>query len=254
MRLSTSRSKHNLCAPALAASLFAASLAPSASAQTAPEVFQASGAAKADIQGVVDAYRAALGNLNPNVAGSFPNGRREINWDGVPDALSAPNNFPPNFFNKNSPRGAVFFSPANTFQVSAKAGIAPIEFDNLQPGLSSLFATFSPQRLFTAFDPRTETLFFVPGSNVPATTSGFGAIFTDVDRGDSTKIEFLDAEGTVLWSGFVPKANGNETFSFLGVKFEGNPLFMVRITVGGNQDVSVMDDFIYGEPQPVSAN
>jgi hypothetical protein len=60
----------------------------------APVVFEASGASPADIQASVDDFRAFLGVLNPNVPGSFPSGRREINWDGVPDAFSAPNNLP----------------------------------------------------------------------------------------------------------------------------------------------------------------
>src|SRR5437868_8958461 len=37
--------------------------------------------------------------------------RSEINWDGVPDALAAPNNLPANFFNVNSPRGVVLATP-----------------------------------------------------------------------------------------------------------------------------------------------
>ena len=62
--------------------------------------FSATGPNPAAIQGTVDAYRAALGTLNPNVAGSFGTGRREINWDGVPDQFSALSNLPVNFFNK----------------------------------------------------------------------------------------------------------------------------------------------------------
>src|SRR5207249_7459015 len=126
----------------------------------APVVFEASGASPADIQAAVDAFRTFLGALNPNVAGSFPSGRREINWDGVPDAFSAPNNLPANFFNANSPRGVVFFTPGSGFQVSANLGVAPIEFDNLRPDASRKFTTFSPQRLFTALaSPITEILF-----------------------------------------------------------------------------------------------
>jgi len=56
-------------------------------AVAAPVVFEASGEGPADIQGAVDDFRAFLGPLNPNVAGSFPSGRREINWDGVPDVV-----------------------------------------------------------------------------------------------------------------------------------------------------------------------
>jgi hypothetical protein len=53
-----------------------------------PAVFQAAGPAadptqEAVIQGVVDAFRAALGEPNNgNAAGPRAVGRREINWDG----------------------------------------------------------------------------------------------------------------------------------------------------------------------------
>src|SRR5215471_19437323 len=114
-----------------------------------PITFSASGANPASILGTVDAFRSALGTLNPNVAGSFGSGRREINWDGVPDALAAPNNLPANFFNVNSPRGVVLSTPGTGLQVSANAGIAPVQFDNIDPSYPSTFEPFSPQRLFT---------------------------------------------------------------------------------------------------------
>ena len=227
----------------------------------APIVFQASGAEPADIQVAVDDFRAFLGPLNPNVAGSFASGRREINWDGVPDAFSAPNNLPANFFNANSPRGAVFFTRGTGFQVSAdndNPTNTPILFGNLHPAFPLLFSVFSPQRLFTALDSNvTETLFFVPGSNTGATVTGFGSVFTDVNRADSTKIEYFDARGTLLFSGNVPPGTtARKSLSFLGVAFDGGErVFMVRITSGNRiprtpaRDVVMMDDFIYAEPQ-----
>ncbi len=102
-----------------------------------------------------------------------------------------------------------------------------------------------------------EILFFVPGSHIPATTRGFGAVFTDVDRDDSTKIEYFDVNGALLASEFVQRAHGNETLSFLGVSFTNPDVFLIRITSGGvrlgekkhgGKDLVVMDDFIYGEP------
>jgi hypothetical protein len=56
-------------------------LSSATAALAAPVVFEASGAVPIDIQAAVDDFRAFLGPLNPNVAGSFPSGRREINWD-----------------------------------------------------------------------------------------------------------------------------------------------------------------------------
>jgi len=230
-------------------------------AAAAPVVFEASGATPDDIKPSVDAFRDALGTLNPNQPGSFPSGRREINWDGVPDAFSAPNNLPANFFNANSPRGAVFFTPGTGFQVSAdddNPTQTPVRFGNLHPVFPLLFSTFSPQRLFTALNSTiTETLFFVPGSSTQATVSGFGSVFTDVNRPDSTKIEYFDIHGNLLFSrNVLPGPTARGSLSFLGVQFDaGERVYMVRITSGNriprvpSRDVVVMDDFIYSEPQ-----
>jgi len=244
---------------AVAVSTTVSSAAQASGGGPAVNVQQAAGTSAAAIQSAVDAYRADLGALNPNVAGTFGSGRREINWDGVPDAFSAPNLLPADFFNVNSPRGAVFATSGSGFQVSANAGVAPIEFDNINPTYSSLFTIFSPQRLFTALGNKRLTVqFFEPGSTTPATTSGFGAVFTDVDR-PGTRIAYFDAMGRRLARLDVPVSPGSETLSFLGVRFLEDRVAMVRITSGDSRlgknetqgrDLVVMDDFIYGEPTP----
>src|SRR5689334_281577 len=61
----------------------------------APIIFEAAGLTAADIQGAVDEFRSFLG-ANNGVGGTFTGGRREINWDGVPDGFAAPNNLPAN--------------------------------------------------------------------------------------------------------------------------------------------------------------
>jgi hypothetical protein len=166
----------------------------------------AAGSTAASIQATVDLFRTDLGTLNPNVAGSFGSGRREINWDGVPDALSAPNNLPANFFNVNSPRGAVFDGPGTGFRVSGNPAIgAPLEFSEINATYPSLFTTFSAPRLFTALGSNiVDVRFFVPGSNTPAVTTGFGAVFTDVDLANVTSIEFFGLNNNSLGVFFVP--------------------------------------------------
>ncbi len=221
----------------------------------------------AGLQVFVDLFRADLGGgaANPNVAGSFGIGRREINWDGVADALSAPNNLPANFFNVNSPRGVVFSTPGTGFQVSSTAASGvPVEFGNINATYPASFAAFSPQRLFTPLGSNIlDVSFFFPGSNVPAVVKGFGAIFSDVDRFNTTTIEYFDQGNNSLGSFFVPSLPVNETFSFFGASFPTAIISRVRIVCGNaalaagvNEtvatDLVVMDDFIYGEP--VGAN
>jgi hypothetical protein len=212
----------------------------------AVNVQQAAGTSAQAIQSAVEAYRQDLGDLGVS--------RQEIAWDGVPDNFAAPNLLPADFFRN---RGVVFATRGTGFQVSANAGVAPIEFDNINPTYSRLFTTFSPQRLFTALGSNImEVHFVVPDTSTAATTNGFGAVFTDVDR-PGTTIEYFDEQGHRLARFDVPASPGRETLSFLGVRFLNRRVARVRITSGNtvlgpnerrDRDLVVMDDFIFGTP------
>jgi hypothetical protein len=233
----------------------------------APVVRTGSGANAAAIQAAVDQFRTDLGGgttAGPN--GSFGGVRREINWDGTPDGFSAPNSLPFNFFSLNSPRGANFATPApgSGFQVSAddnNPSSTPVEFGNLDPSYTGIFQTFSPQRLFTPIGNNITDVTFVVATNtgVTATTSGFGVVFTDVDAAANATVQLFDAGGVSLGVFQAPAANNG--LSFVGVSFDagervararitsGNVAAGPGVTDGGPNDVIVMDDFIYGEPQ-----
>ena len=222
-------------------------------------VFSSSGSNAAAVQSSIDLFRMALGPLNANVAGSFGSGRREINWDGVPDGSAAPNGLAANFFNVNSPRGVVFSTPGTGFQVSATAASGtPVNFGNINASYTSMFAPFSPQRLFTPIGSNiTDVSFFVPGSTTAATTSAFGVVFSDIDLAATTSLQFFDPLNNSLGIFNALNFTGNQTFSFLGVQFtNGERVSRVRITTGSQiltagsntGDAVVMDDFIYAEP------
>lgn len=240
---------------------------------TNPEVF-ASGADDAGVTAVVDQFRAALGTLNPNTPGSLSTGRREINWDGVPDTSASPNAFPPDFFNgptAGRARGAVFSTPGSGFEVSADSDnptSSAVDFGSIDASYEGIFRPFSPQRLFMSIGSTvTNVEFFVPGSTDPADVAGFGAVFTDVDTATGAKIEWLDREGGLLASYHVPVgATASESFSMLGAKFDAPyRVASVRITSGSaalqsgliediaaGRDLVVMDDFIYAEPNALT--
>lgn len=176
-------------ATAVIAAATALLLAPAAWANFV--TFESAGADAAAITPTRDGFRLAVGGGTVAGAnGSFGGLRREINWDGVPDALSDPNPLPANFFNVNSARGAVFSTPGTGFLVSANAGLAtPTLF-----GFPSDFQAFSAQKLFTAVNSNiTDVRFFVPGTLLATTTSAFAAIFVDVEVAALTRIEFFDA-------------------------------------------------------------
>ena len=229
------------------------------------------GTTPASITAARDQFRADLGGGTVAGAnGSFGGLRREINWDGVPGALSAPNPLPANFFNVNSPRGVIFSTPGTGFEVSgattdAGAGQpAAANFGNIDATYTSTFATFTAQRLFTAVGANiTDVTFFIPGTTTNATVSGFGAVFTDVETLGGTTLQFFTPANASLGVFNVPVGTvASQSLSFLGVSFNaGEQVGRVRITSGnaalsagvndnpgGGVDLVVMDDFIYSEP------
>jgi hypothetical protein len=233
----------------------------------------ASGTNPAAIQNAVDQFRADLGQLNPNVRQSFTSGRREINWDGVPESVSAPGSLAADFFNFNSPRGVMFTSTAGPFvdgviaqpfQVSSStASGVPVRFGNINPQYTTEFQTFSPQKLF-ASSPGSNVIeisFFIPGTAIPATVSGFGAVFTDVDTA-ATHMQFYDQTGRILLQPNGPIVGVDKGLSFQGVSFQDGTRIARVVLVLGNAplsatntdgvngvDVVAVDDFIYSEPR-----
>ena len=220
---------------------------------------EATGPNAAAIQATVDAFRNDLGAPNNgNTPGTQPTGRREINWDGGGNdaaALAA---------NAFAARGAIFLTPGSGFRVSGRAaGADPVRFGDLNPTYTSEFSVFSPEKLFTAIGSNiTDVQFFVPGANTPAVTRGFGAVFTDVDVAGSTRLDFFDASGQLIFSRTVLPTPGSGSLSFLGVTFSNAIVSRVRIYSGNvapgpndappGTDVVVMDDFIYGEPTTIA--
>ncbi|MEP7358883.1 MAG: hypothetical protein ABI847_16660 [Anaerolineales bacterium] len=223
-----------------------------------PQVIKAAG----DISAAMEQYRALLGANNGGDPGAKPNGRREINWDGVPDEIAAPNNYPSDFFNApDAPRarGIVLNTPGTALVVSADSdnptGTLP-RFGNINPTYVDIFTPFSPERMFSPVGSNIVDLtFFVPGTQTPALVRGFGAVYVDVDT-EHTAFEYFDAAGNSLGSYGVPIADGG--VSFLGVAFDQPIVSRVKVEYGTvalgpddspESDVAVMDDFIFGEPQ-----
>ncbi|MEM8834851.1 MAG: hypothetical protein AAGD00_03420 [Planctomycetota bacterium] len=224
-----------------------------------------SSADAAGLQGIVDTFRNDLGDLNAPEPGTVGSGRRQIDWDAAPDAVSSPNDFPGDFFNANvfpRARGVEFTTPGTGFRLSAtEASGEGVRFSDIDITYETTFSAFSEERLFTPIGSTiTDVNFFIPGTDVPATTTGFGAVFTDVDLAGSSSIEFFDALGDSLGAFDVeagPTADGS--LSFLGVSFEKAIIGSVRITSGdqalggpesGYADLVALDDFIFGEPVP----
>jgi len=242
------------------------------SISAAPVVRQGSGANTAALQSIVDQFRVDLGGANNGVGGSFTSGRREVNWDGVPDNFSEPNNFPTNFFNINSPRGVIFNSiedatgaALNQFAVSATtASGVPVRFGNLNANYPNIFQTFSAQRLFIARNTHMlEVLFFIPGTKIPATVNGFGVVFADVDSatgGNRSLIRCYGVDGSQLSAASAPVLDNG--LSFVGISFNAGERIARCVIESGNAalsasnedgvngvDIVAMDDFIYGEPR-----
>ena len=209
-------------------------------------------------------FRDSLGTLNsrPGAKG----GRREINWDGVPLTLTNNNLFPGDFFAATDPtlpdvrkRGLINTTPGTGFSISDS------DFLFINPKYDDQFNDFSPKKTFIAVGSNiTDNFFRVPGTNIPASVHGFGVVFSGVNTASSTSLEFYSGD-RLLGVFKVPNSGNNLPggFSFLGVYFPNEKVTRVRIfsgnaplsptqddlTDGGGEDLVVMDDFIYSEPE-----
>jgi hypothetical protein len=234
----------------------------------APAVFQAAGPSVASIQSTVDQYRAALGGVNNgNNPGPLAGGRREINWDGGGSTATSPGPTPFTVF-LNS-RGGQMTTPGTGFVQAPLDGLVTT-FANAT--YADIFQPFSPVRFFSPVGSNlTEVRFFLPGSNgaTAATTRGFGVVFSDVDQPDggvqrwygSTFVAYYDVYGSLLYWSVIPPSPGDGSLSFLGILFDDARIASVLIRTGDEKpgandelfrDIVMMDDFIYGEPQPVN--
>ena len=219
--------------------------------------------ATGDIAVALGQFRALLGEpLNPNTAGEKPAGRREINWDAVAAAVTNTDAFPADFFNVNSPRGAVFTTTGRGLRVS------DVNFADVNPSYGGLggFRAFSPTKTFAAVGAtNVDVQFRVAGSTTPARVAGFGAIFSGADRSRASKIEFYDRNGALLLTVNVPRRVDETGHSFAGAVFDAGVVARVRVVAGqaalgpttgdvgqltGQSDLVVMDDFLYTEPRP----
>jgi hypothetical protein len=220
--------------------------------------------ARGDINAALDQFRGLLGS-QLNTAPGAVGGRREVNWDAVPAALTNNNSFPGDFFGSSDPaaangrkRGLIITTPGSGFSIS------DTNFANINPTYGDQFKTFSPRKTFVSIGSTISDNFFkIPGTNTDASVHGFGVVFSDVNNESSTSMEFY--EGERLLGSFKVPNNGNNApgaFSFLGVYFPNANVTHVRIrsgsaplsptqddiSNGGGEDLVIMDDFIYSEP------
>lgn len=217
-------------------------------------VFESSG----DISSAVEAFKNALGTLN-TLPGAV-SGRREINWDGVPEHL-LDKALPGDFFNQAGNNAAaanqrgLLYDPG-TFMVSNNG------FESINSKAAPAFSSFSGDKAFANTAAREWGITFQKaGTTDAASVNAFGAVFIDVDKNNSTSLEFFNNDKSI-GKYFVPPHDGNSNFSFLGVRFNnGERITSIVVTHdgflaeggkdisdGGTQDLIVLDDFIYSEP------
>lgn len=234
----------------------------------APVIRKGTGASGVDLDPAIFQYIADLKGILHGNGGSYATGSRFIHWNEIPAGTG---NFtlPPNYYNTTVPRG-VMLSTACTddgFKVSADTSSGqPLYFGNLNANYTTDFKGYASPRLFSVLEGGcnvVDVYFYIPGTNVPATVSGFGAVFSDVDSNLSAGIIYYGINGEQL----IPSQTAsvlNNGLSFLGVTFTGGErIAHVRIfsgtgklgevdkSRGGQFDVVVMSSFFYGEPRAI---
>jgi hypothetical protein len=192
------------------------------------------------------AFEAALDATSPNT-------RFNVNWDAIGFATPGTKAIPPNQF-------AARQILLDTDPFSRDLLVSNVGFADLKLNYPGNFPTFSPTINFKldGGGPQKNT-FLLADRVTPALSSAFGAIFTDVEKGNTSGLVFFDQFGKELGRFFVP-AGANGLNQFLGVIFsrpvvarvdvlmgEGGDAFgtVEDVTNGGPVDLVVTDDFVF---------
>ncbi|MEL7039088.1 MAG: PEP-CTERM sorting domain-containing protein [Cyanobacteria bacterium J06592_8] len=223
------------------------------------------------------AMETAIGGSDNTSLEPQADGFRTINWDGVLlDGTDFEGNtqviirdqvvaIPEERFLS---RGALF---DESYVVSGDG------LESVNPEVVEQFPAFSPSNIVANSGETENTIeqsFTLAGTTTPAATRGFGAIFLDVERPETSSLEFFNGSVS-LGEYFVEPGESGEP-SFLGVLFDEPIVTNVAVTLGNNTifnfdietlettsgsvdnpengiDLVAADDFVYAEPMYVAA-
>lgn len=194
-------------------------------AALAQQVFTGASTAEATIASA--AFRAAVTGAGATVG--------TIGWDGVRlDGTDNGGNTTPIV------AGKITGIPVNRFQVrgvifNEVTAVANDSFLSANAGVADQFPAFSPANTFSAFNSnRIELRFVVPSAPtttpIAGATRGFGVIFLDVERANTSSIEYFN--GSVSLGKFFVPAGASGQAQFLGVLFGAPVVTRVVITTG----------------------
>jgi hypothetical protein len=223
-------------------------------AQDEAIVFSATG----DINTKLNEFRNTLGPLNTTTGQT--GGRREINWDSVPDNMMGIK-LPEDFFNATGAGAPAGRQRGLLYAGASDAIVSKTFFSEVNTQASGQFGNFSGDKSFAVVNAAQWPVEFrVAGTTTIAAVKAFGIVFSDVDKPESTFLEFFSGTES-LGRFYAPVHDAISSFSFLGVYFPNKQITKVNvvhegmlvsnekdITQGGANDLVIMDDFIYSEP------
>lgn len=195
--------------------------------------------------------------------------RVQIVWDNP----AVPFDFPGDFFDKTVTFGINFKAKGGSFAVSNPATPPPEDdrFSSILPvAQARTFKTFSAPRLFTPIKGNKVFVDFkVPGSDIAAGVTGYGAMFVDVDEARKTSMKYFDRNGCLIARVEAQALDKGLSFAGITVLDPRNPgkllpvIARVEMKLGDisverftntwtgreRTDLVVVDDLLYGEPQ-----
>jgi hypothetical protein len=219
-------------------------------------VVQASG----NIQDELDEFRHLLGD-QLNTTTGVTGGRREINWDGVPDDMVG-KDLPLDFFNPTAPGSPQSRQRGLAYAAIGQFRVSNNNFQDINSNTAGQFQSFSGNKAFANISSNAwEIIVEKAGQHIAASTRGFGAVFSDVDLLNSTSLEFFNGDKSI-GKFFIPPHDSRSSFSFLGVYFNtAERITRIRvhhdgvladgqkdISDNGTSDLVILDDLLYSEP------